>query len=162
MSFRRASARALATKPSTFLTPARSIQTFRISPCESVKTQATFSLLSRRFLSQTPRSLADIADQELSQSGAEGAAAGSEEVAQPPQDETEAEQILQKEPVEEVSTINSASKASGQGENEDSSTVYVGNLFFEVKAADLADKFKSAGKIVRATVIEDRRGLSKG
>ncbi|KAI5275576.1 RNA-binding domain-containing protein, partial [Aureobasidium subglaciale] len=40
--------------------------------------------------------------------------------------------------------------------------LYVGNLFFEVKAADLEREFSSYGEIINARVAEDARGLSRG
>ena len=43
-----------------------------------------------------------------------------------------------------------------------SATVYVGNLFFDVKESDLQDEFSKAGPVRRARLIIDRRGLSKG
>ena len=45
---------------------------------------------------------------------------------------------------------------------EASTTVYVGNLFFDVKAEDLEKEFGKAGPVVNAKVILDPRGLSKG
>lgn len=40
--------------------------------------------------------------------------------------------------------------------------LYVGNLFFEVKAQDLEREFSSYGKIINARVAEDAKGLSRG
>ncbi|KAI4723183.1 RNA-binding domain-containing protein [Aureobasidium sp. EXF-10727] len=40
--------------------------------------------------------------------------------------------------------------------------LYVGNLFFEVKGADLEREFSSHGEVVNARVAEDARGLSRG
>ncbi|CAD0089841.1 unnamed protein product [Aureobasidium vineae] len=40
--------------------------------------------------------------------------------------------------------------------------LYVGNLFFEVKSADLEREFSSYGQVVNARVAEDARGLSRG
>lgn len=41
-------------------------------------------------------------------------------------------------------------------------SVYVGNLSWQVKWQDLKDHFKSAGDVVRADVMEDASGRSKG
>lgn len=41
-------------------------------------------------------------------------------------------------------------------------TVYVGNLFFDVRSEDLKKEFERAGPIVDAKIIMDQRGLSKG
>ena len=45
---------------------------------------------------------------------------------------------------------------------ETSTTVYVGNLFFDVKAEDLEREFAKAGPVASAKIIMDPRGLSKG
>lgn len=47
-------------------------------------------------------------------------------------------------------------------DSEPSKTVYVGNLFFDVRAADLKSEFERAGPVVDAKIIMDNRGLSKG
>ena len=41
-------------------------------------------------------------------------------------------------------------------------SVYVGNLFFDVKDHDLKREFSKAGNIESARIIHDHRGLSKG
>ena len=43
-----------------------------------------------------------------------------------------------------------------------STTLYVGNLFFDVRAEDLRKEFSRAGPIKEAKIIHDQRGLSKG
>lgn len=43
-----------------------------------------------------------------------------------------------------------------------SKSVYVGNLFFDVREEDLKQEFAQAGTVVNARVIMDSRGLSKG
>ena len=43
-----------------------------------------------------------------------------------------------------------------------SPTVYVGNLFFDVREDDLRREFESCGTIESAKVVMDSRGLSKG
>lgn len=45
---------------------------------------------------------------------------------------------------------------------ESSKSVYVGNLFFDVKNEDLEKEFERAGPVVDAKIITDARGLSKG
>ena len=45
---------------------------------------------------------------------------------------------------------------------ETAKTVYVGNLFFDVKSEDLKKEFERAGPVVDAKIIMDPRGLSKG
>lgn len=49
-----------------------------------------------------------------------------------------------------------------QEESEPSKTVYVGNLFFDVRAEDLRKEFEKAGEVIDAKIINDQRGLSKG
>ena len=41
-------------------------------------------------------------------------------------------------------------------------TLYIGNLFFDVTEEDLKKEFEKFGPILRAKVITDNRGLSKG
>ncbi|KAL9638047.1 MAG: hypothetical protein Q9164_001820 [Protoblastenia rupestris] len=43
-----------------------------------------------------------------------------------------------------------------------STTVYVGNLFFDVRSDDLKKEFERAGSVKEARIISDQRGLSKG
>lgn len=45
---------------------------------------------------------------------------------------------------------------------ETSKTVYVGNLFFDVRNEDLKKEFERAGPVIDARIIMDQRGLSKG
>ena len=47
-------------------------------------------------------------------------------------------------------------------DGEPSPTVYVGNLYFDVRSEDLQKEFERAGPIEEAKVIMDHRGLSKG
>ena len=47
-------------------------------------------------------------------------------------------------------------------DGEPSETVYVGNLYFDVRSEDLKNEFERAGPIEEAKVIMDHRGLSKG
>ena len=46
--------------------------------------------------------------------------------------------------------------------NDYTKSIYVGNLFFDVKENDLRQEFSKAGNVVSAKVIHDHRGLSKG
>lgn len=41
-------------------------------------------------------------------------------------------------------------------------TIYVGNLFFEVKAEDLKNLFAQYGNVLEARLIADARGMSRG
>ena len=43
-----------------------------------------------------------------------------------------------------------------------SKTVYVGNLYFDVKREDLQKEFERAGTVLESKIIVDQRGLSKG
>lgn len=54
----------------------------------------------------------------------------------------------------------SSNKGNPQGEP--SKTVYVGNLFFDVRAEDLKQEFERAGAVQEAKIIMDNRGMSKG
>ena len=47
-------------------------------------------------------------------------------------------------------------------DGEPSTTVYVGNLYFDVRSEDLKKEFERAGPIEEAKVVMDHRGLSKG
>ena len=44
----------------------------------------------------------------------------------------------------------------------DQRTLYVGNLFFDVKDSDLKREFAKAGNVLNVKIIYDQRGLSKG
>ena len=60
-------------------------------------------------------------------------------------------------------TASSAASSSEQaGTGEATKTVYVGNLFFDVKEDDLKKEFAKAGNVLSAKIIHDQRGLSKG
>ena len=56
----------------------------------------------------------------------------------------------------------SAAQRGRLTESEPSKTVYVGNLFFDVRSEDLKREFEQAGPIVDSKIINDSRGLSKG
>ena len=54
------------------------------------------------------------------------------------------------------------SSSAAQPAIEESNTVYVGNLFFDVTAEDLRKEFAKAGGVENVKIIYDQRGLSKG
>ena len=56
----------------------------------------------------------------------------------------------------------SAGFGTSRPQAEPSTTVYVGNLFFDVRSDDLKKEFERAGPVVDAKIITDQRGLSKG
>lgn len=43
-----------------------------------------------------------------------------------------------------------------------SETVYVGNLFFDLTAEDLRKHMEQYGVVLKAVIVHDNRGLSKG
>lgn len=53
-------------------------------------------------------------------------------------------------------------RGSRLAEGEKSLTLYVGNLFFDVRGEDLKKEFERAGPVVSTKIIMDQRGLSKG
>jgi nucleolin len=53
-------------------------------------------------------------------------------------------------------------RLSRAAEPEMSLTVYVGNLFFDVRGEDLKKEFERAGPVASTKIIVDQRGLSKG
>lgn len=55
-----------------------------------------------------------------------------------------------------------AAHATGFAPPQESKTLYVGNLFFDVRSDDLKKEFERAGEVVDAKIIMDARGLSKG
>ena len=57
---------------------------------------------------------------------------------------------------------NSERESSESSVGEVSKTVYVGNLFFDVRSEDLKKEFERAGPVVDVKIIMDARGLSKG
>ncbi len=60
------------------------------------------------------------------------------------------------------SAVGSTSTATGSAAPDVSKTLYVGNLFFDVKEHDLEKEFSKAGRVLKAKIIYDQRGLSKG
>ena len=64
------------------------------------------------------------------------------------------------------SAVGSASSAASYSAeaagSTNTKTVYVGNLFFDVKDDDLKKEFTKAGPIISSKIIHDQRGLSKG
>ena len=61
-----------------------------------------------------------------------------------------------------ASQVGSRTEGRGGMEGEPSKTVYVGNLFFDVRSDDLKREFSRAGEINDVKIIMDQRGLSKG
>ena len=60
-------------------------------------------------------------------------------------------------------TASSAVSSSGEAASgEATKTVYVGNLFFDVKEDDLKKEMAKAGNVLNVKIIHDQRGLSKG
>lgn len=53
-------------------------------------------------------------------------------------------------------------RSNGNGGHQSGSRVYVGNLKFEVSWQDLKDHMKQAGRVLRADVMTDSTGRSKG
>jgi hypothetical protein len=53
------------------------------------------------------------------------------------------------------------SNATG-GQPSPNSTLYIGNIFFEVNEQSLEDHFARYGKIKKTRIVYDARGLSKG
>ncbi|KAL8809290.1 MAG: hypothetical protein Q9200_003543 [Gallowayella weberi] len=51
---------------------------------------------------------------------------------------------------------------AGRDQKEATASVYVGNLFFDVREEELRKKFEEAGTIESLKIIMDNRGLSKG
>ncbi len=62
----------------------------------------------------------------------------------------------------EDNSDNARLAASRPPDGETSATVYVGNLFFDVRGEDLKKEFERAGTVVSTKIIMDQRGLSKG
>lgn len=54
------------------------------------------------------------------------------------------------------------SATTPSGPNGENKTLYVGNLFFEVTEASLAEYFSTYGNIVKTRIVFDARGMSKG
>jgi RNA recognition motif-containing protein len=52
--------------------------------------------------------------------------------------------------------------STSTGEVEPNTTVYVGNLFFEVSEESLERLFAEHGNIKKTRIVYDHRGLSKG
>jgi len=61
-----------------------------------------------------------------------------------------------------MSDRHSSSTERSPGSSSPSKIVYVGNLFFDVKAATLENEFKQFGNIVNCKIASDADGRSKG
>jgi len=61
-------------------------------------------------------------------------------------------------------TPDNGAEGSGRSKpgGEPSKTVYVGNLFFDVRGEDLKRELETAGPVVDTKIIMDSRGMSKG
>ena len=60
------------------------------------------------------------------------------------------------------SAVGSGSGASEEASSQVTKTIYIGNLFFDVKEQDLEKELSKAGKVLKTKIIYDQRGLSKG
>ena len=56
----------------------------------------------------------------------------------------------------------SSTPAGPRGESRPNRILYIGNLFFEVTAAQLEQEFQRFGEVTNSRVVTDSRGLSKG
>ena len=63
---------------------------------------------------------------------------------------------------EAASAVGRAAQSAVLGPNADKHTLYVGNLFFDVRGEDLEKHFQEAGTVTESRVIYDARGLSRG
>ena len=64
---------------------------------------------------------------------------------------------------EAASEASGLARSSARALPDDASpTVYVGNLFFDVRGEDLKKEFGRAGTVLDTKIITDQRGLSKG
>ncbi|KAL9109092.1 MAG: hypothetical protein Q9227_006183 [Pyrenula ochraceoflavens] len=61
-----------------------------------------------------------------------------------------------------ASSSQFSASTSGTSRFEPKSTIYVGNLFFDVTEADLQKEFGKFGNVIKARLVRDARGLSKG
>lgn len=178
---RRAAFRVLSSTPSASCrsTQTRSLTSLgAFAPRRSVPTTLNSSFLQRRWLADEPASSQQPPKDEEQ---AEEAILTSENPTdtKAPEPSTRVEAAIDTAKAATRSAVDTAKQAASSvtGQAEESSlgraafaaqesppvpTVYVGNLFFDVTAETLEQKFAEAGPIRETKVMRDGRGLSKG
>lgn len=183
---RRAAARAVSSQPSAFASAQRTFVTRTPFSSSRVQTQWQLSAFSRRFA--TEQSNESPAEAESSSETVETEPSIDEQklemkeesVATPEVADAAGEQSITETATSKVNdAIDTVSRAGAaamspfgsrlpssninNGEAPSPSKIlYVGNLYFEVRAEQLERQFKPYGQVVNAKVVTDTNGLSKG
>ena len=153
-SLRKAACRVLSTAPISLTTRTRSIAVFapvhlRLQPCRSA-----LPPLQRRWASEDSTqsepeapAYAENESASLADSAKSTASAVADKVS---------------DAASQVGAAASSAVGAASGSQATQNSVYVGNLFFDVKEHHLSKEFSKAGNVIGAKVIHDHRGLSKG
>ena len=145
---RRAALRAASSSPSTsFISTSRSINTSSPFVLRSKVQQSIAPSVFRRFAHEDAE---QAKEQHVESSGAEAESTGpssSQEFGYPPRKESQG--FAPRSPLQD----RVLAPTTG---------IYVGNLLFDVTAADLQKEFEAYGKVKSTIIAQDARGLSKG
>lgn len=182
--FRRSAARLLTARPATFLPTSRSYISVVAPPTRTVKPYPTH-LFSRRWATTdsqsegearqptaSPEVETSVEDHQAqssvgSPSDSAPAIAESANLTEATEESYSAAETGERPSQSQGIVAEGAqdprdSAADGSGMFSPKPTVYVGNLFFDVTESDLVKEFTRFGTVVRAKIIRDSRGLSKG
>lgn len=170
---RRAATRAISATPSkSILAQPRSIITFTPASLR-IRQQQQWSIagLQRRFLSddaaKTEAAQAATADspENFAQTAAEapiedGLTPAQQDVQAPP---TDAKNTVGPDALEAAAKVSTSTQPRRQRDNVvKNKTLYVGNLFYEVKEDQIMKVFSRFGEVESVNLISDNRGLSRG
>lgn len=164
---RRAASRAVSASPSTFIAPSRSINTSSFV-LRSKQQSALAQSISKRFYSEEKSS---EQRKEEAQSTVSEAVESAKEYASEAAESVKETAGNFAQAAREYAPRGFGGDRNGRPERtrseaarfvKPSPTVYIGNLLFDVQAADLEREFSQFGKIERALIATDDRGLSKG
>ena len=188
---RKAASRLLSTSPISLSTRTRSINTFTPVHLRLQTRQPAVAPLQRRWASEDLTQSEPSADRETDAQYGDNSIAASSET-QDAEHHVTQESVESPSPAEDqsasladsarstagavadkvsdaASQVGAAAKSAvGAASSRDRlpegspKSVYVGNLFFDVKEHDLMKEFSKVGNVAEARVIHDHRGLSKG
>ena len=182
---RKAASRVLSTSSISLSKRTRSITTFTPVQLRLQPSRLAVAPLQRRWASEDSTQSEPSADRETDAQYGDNSIAASSETQAPEYDEAQ-ESVESPDPAEDQSASladsarstasavadkvsdaasqvgAAASGAVGADRRTESNSVYVGNLFFDIKEHDLRREFSKAGNVVQAKVVHDHRGLSKG
>lgn len=169
---RRAATRAISATPAkSILAQPRSITTFTPASLRTRQQQWSIVGLQRRFLgddatkSEAAQAAAADSSENFAQTAAEapvedGLTPAQQDAQAPP---TDAENTVGPDALEAAAKADSFTSPRRPRDNvEKNKTLYVGNLFYEVKEDQIKKVFSRFGEVESVSLISDNRGLSRG